>query len=122
MEELAARPNEIMREILEYLEVDSDFQSPAWTNPRNPKGARRRPHAFFRRLMKTGTRPERWVSEHFPASLYGPITRLIHATGSPIEKPRLDANQEMSLVQMFSDDVRKLRAFAGKDFVNWRDY
>ena len=73
-------------------------------------------------LMRKGARPERWVAERFPGPLQRPITRWIHATGTPIEKPTANPDQEAVLMELFREDVAKLRDYAGQTFPNWRDY
>ena len=122
MEDLSAEPLRVMKEIFAYLGVDSSFTSDDWTRPRNPQQGKRRPHALVRMLMTKGARPERWVRERFPAFMEQPLVRLIHRTGTPIERPQLNPEQEAIMLDIFRDDVRKLRDYTGLTLANWRDY
>ena len=122
MEDLSAEPLRVMHEVLDYLGADSSFTSPKWTEPRNPRDKKRRPHKLVRMLMRKGARPERWVAENFPARLQRPVTRWIHATGTVIEPPTVTPEQEAQLIELFREDVARLRDYAGQDFSNWRDY
>ena len=110
-----------MREVLDYLELDNSFTSDVWLQPRNPGAEKRRPHPLIQRLMKEG-RPEQWVATKFPRPLRGPLIRLLHMTGSPIERPRLSTDEEAFMMDIFRDDVRQLREYTGNSFSRWRDY
>lgn len=121
LEELAAEPLKVMGEVLEYLELDSSFTSEVWLQPRNPGAEKRRPHPLIQRMMKEG-RPEQWVATKFPRPLRAPLIRLLHVTGSPIERPRLSPDEEAFMMDIFRDDVRRLREYTGTRFPGWRDY
>ncbi|MGI9308885.1 MAG: sulfotransferase family protein [Gammaproteobacteria bacterium] len=122
MEDLSADPINTVREVLDYIGVDNSFESPEWTRRRNPGERKRQPVALVRRLMKTGMRPEDWVANTFPGFLRKPLTELVLRSGSPIERPVLNNQQEALLMDIFRDDVRQLRAYSGKQFSNWRNY
>ena len=51
-----------------------------------------------------------------------PAIRLIHLTGSPIATPQLSADQEQRLMDLFRDDVRRLREYTVNALERWRKY
>jgi len=107
-EELAAKPVETMQSVLEFLEVDADFEHPAWSESHNDSADKRRETRAGRVVRKlVGRRRLRripWLRERF--------TR-------PIPKPEFDARRHADIVSMYREDADRLAQFAGRSFEHW---
>lgn len=120
LEGLMSRPEETMARVFRFLGVADhpvDF-----SDLRNPSSRKRRPRNLVHKVMPV------WLKEqlHWPTWLPGKavvaLRSLIRATGTPLERPRLTAEQEGWLIECLRDDVARFREIAGCELTGWRSY
>lgn len=121
-EELSEQTAATMKETLGFLGVDARFRTAEWEKRRNKGEGKRLPNRFFRALMTDRLRFELLEPTRLPQWAARGLRHLINITGSDIETPKLSDELERRLVEIYADDVRKLREFSGKQFVQWREY
>jgi hypothetical protein len=121
LEDLRTRRADTLRHIFRFLHVDETFRDQAFDRVWNDSTSKRRMSSFGRIVYPNRLRQalhHEWVPY--------PITRvfkaLVHATGKPVERPRLSADLERRLADCFRDDVSRLRGFTGATFPDWRAY
>ncbi len=117
LEVLRARTSQVMRELYGFLGVDSAFDSPRFTEVRNPTDVKRRKGPLARALGRLAeTAPARTVTpetrRRIGAWVYRPVTRpLARPTPSPDTRERLEAFLE--------PDAQALRELTGQAFAEW---
>lgn len=117
-EDLRHRPTETLARIFRFLEVDDTFDTPEFTAELNAAAPARRARSLPGKLIKkvVDLGPGRMI----PARFGLPIRNsLLKAFSTPLERPRMDPPLKQQLLEIFSEDVRRLRQLTGLRFDGW---
>jgi hypothetical protein len=117
-EELAGRRCETLAKIFRFLGVDETFTSKDFFLMLNPRSVKRRPtlgHKLIKRFLALG--PGRLI----PYRLGLPVRHWLMRSSAPaLRVPTIDAALEASLLDLFHDDVERLRRLTGMKLQGWR--
>ncbi len=111
-----------LKEIYHFLGVDESFKTEKIAEEKNvnaEKLKRRRPRRWVRRLLSDHPL-WRAFKNMFPLTIRQPIRNFLMPKGEPVERPSLSTATEERLKEALRDDMKKLRAFTGKSFSQWR--
>ncbi len=109
-ENLATDRLNTLQTIFRFLNVDSDFQDPRFSEASHESASKKQPTSLRLKLLQIPG--GRLVSKAI--SLVNP-----DSIGTAIAKPTLSSSSRQQLAEMFHDDLQKLRQFAGQSFANW---
>jgi len=113
-EETKGRPREFMREVLEFLEVDSAFipdTSKRYLEPRVPRMIKPNKLLRYVRLLQ--------ISKRFIPS---PIKSVaLKALYRPIGSVNMDPKDRALMLDFYRNDIHKLETILGRDLSAWLD-
>jgi len=116
-EDLVAKPEHVMRDLFQYLEIDPDFR-PDLSQRFNQTGVIENP---LLRMLWNGTRSMRSrLLPYVPLQLRGQLFNLI-ASKSPrkASKVPLDNTLRAELTEQYRDDILQLQDLIGRDLSHW---
>lgn len=107
-----------LRGIFAFLGVDPDIDSTRFDEELNTESVHRVFPAFYSRLLGRDTLP--LFAQCIPRPVRRPLRRALErALWSPVEQAPLEGPLRERLAELFSHEVRSLRAFTGNDFASW---
>jgi len=117
-EELAERRSDTMVQVFRFLGVDETFTSRDFSLILNPRSAKRESTRRFRlvkQLLSLG------LGRMIPYRLGLPVRHwLMRMSAPPQSTPIIDNELEASLLELFREDVRRLRKLTGLKLERWR--
>lgn len=122
LEDMNAEPQRVMKRIFEFLDVDANFWTDAFLSPHNTTGEKRRPHPLAVKCLPGWLFHEMATPRRVPWRVANWMTRACKRFGKKIERPNLSEAETSRLLEIFKDDVEKLRRFTGDPFSRWKPY
>jgi len=111
--ELRIARADTMRSVFSFLGVTPEFTSPRFDRTFNRRQEKIRPNKLGMVAYRRGWAPG--VLE--PGRPLQPIVRWL--LGKPVPSPRLAPDTRAQLVELFKDDVARLREYSRKSFSTW---
>ncbi len=113
LEQLKAHPERMMREVFDFLDVESSFVSPRFQRAEHRSSRKRR-------VTVLGQFAVEKVGQHHVQRLRKrlPIDALLYAA-EPVPRPTLSDHMRQRLEDRLREDVRDLRALTGLAFDGW---
>lgn len=111
LEDLEARPQETLRSVFEFLEVDSSY-----TDERFNRASRTMPQAVTRRRSPLKS----FMAQRRMRGYYWLERNLPWVFGRPIPRPELTPELHAHLAEKLAPDVAALRAFSGYELTAWK--
>ena len=110
LEEVKAKPQETLREVFEFVGVDSSYQDERFkTSSRTmPPAKQRRRNPLKSWMRRNNIRGMYWLERNIP-----------WVFGSPIKKPEVDAALREALIEKLQGDIEAFRAFSGLELASW---
>lgn len=110
LEELQRNPQEVLREVFCFLEVDSSYKDPRFivASKKMPSVARRRRSPLKSWMVRSRLRGVYWIERNLPW-LFGP----------PMATPKLHSDHEKVLLDTLVEDTQKLQRLTGREFAMW---
>lgn len=107
-----------MAKIFAFLEVEPLVDTTRFEVELNREQGKKRDSEFFRRLASSpGVRN---ALDLVPASLRESLVRKARvATGTSVEKPKIDTEFRRQLEDFFRPEVEQLRQFTGENYSSW---
>jgi hypothetical protein len=116
-EDLLARRRETMREVFQFLEVESSFYSLRFFKKMHQSRYKRRKNEVGLRLART---LEPKLIQRLHPRVRGVAEKVIYFPfSSKLEPPNLDPQLRQDLIDYLRDDLNRLRAFTGRRFEQW---
>lgn len=109
LETLSSNPQEIMSEVFQFLQVDSDFYHKSFSQVFHASSDKKVAGKFQKNLES--------MCFLLPQKVALYLQRIFSVS---IPKPTLTELQEKILENDLREDVKKLREFTGKDFGEWK--
>jgi hypothetical protein len=119
-DELFNKPEEVLREIFNFLGVDPKFSSNL-SIKYNVSGIHKNPiiHWFTKNLFKRPN-PIRWISRKLiPESCRFKVTTWINQKN--IIRKRIPDDIRQDLIELYREDIQKLQTLIGKDLSHWME-
>jgi hypothetical protein len=113
LEQLKAHPKRTMREVFDFLDVESSFVSPRFRQVEHPSSRKRRVTVLGQLAVeKLGRHNVQRLRKRLP------IDALLYEA-EPVPRPTLSDHMRQRLEDRLCDDVRELRALTGLAFDGW---
>jgi Sulfotransferase domain len=109
-ESLATDRLNTLQTVFRFLNVDSEFQDPRFSQASHESASKKQPTPLRLKLLQVPG--GRLISKAI--SLVNP-----DSIGTAIAKPKLSSTSHQHLTELFHDDLQKLRQFTGQSFANW---
>jgi hypothetical protein len=110
LEELQRRPQETLRDLFSFLEVDPGYEDPRFTTPSRmmPSVAMRRRNPLKSWMVRHKLRGVYWVERNMPWLF-----------GFPMPQPNLGDKLRQVLVDALAEDIEKLKGLTGYELAAW---
>jgi hypothetical protein len=116
-EEFARDRSETLRRVFRFLGVGDSFESPEFSRMLNVRDSRR--SSLTGRALITAIERAR-VGLRLPSRIGSPIRKaLLRPFSRPIEPQVLEPELEQRLLNIFREDVERLRGLTGMKFEDW---
>jgi sulfotransferase family protein len=117
-EELAKERSKTMAKVFRFLRVDETFTSKDFSLVLNPRSVKRQPTRGFRLIKEfLAFGPGRML----PYRLGLPVRHwLMRASAPQLGTPQIDRELEETLLEIFHEDVQRLRQLTGMKLESWR--
>jgi hypothetical protein len=117
-DDLLGRRDGTLREVFEFLGVDTSFRSWRFRSMRHSSSYKRRKTTLGRRLAVSGAGR---LLDHLPGDLRWHAQKLVYLPFSKgIERPVLSSGVRARLVERLRPDIESLQDLAGRNFEEWR--
>jgi hypothetical protein len=116
--DLLADRRATLRQTFAFLGVDPDIDSTRFDEELNTESVHRAFPVFYSRLLGRDSLPP--LAQSIPRPLRRSLRRALErALWSPVEQAPLADPLRERLAELFGEEVRRLRAFAGNAFASW---
>jgi len=116
LESLELRPKSTMEQVFDFIGVDKDFYDNQFKEANNTsKGARKK--GLLVKGFKKIPGSRRFVNAVMPRTVLRQVKQVLTRS---IDKPILTAAQEAHLIDVFEEDISKLRKLTGQSFSEWK--
>jgi len=121
-EDMYHNRTETIQDIIGFIGADPDFKSDIWEERIHTGEEKRRPNKLMQWVVGDWLRMQLLEPRAISHRTAYYIRQFIQMTGSPVERPNPTGEDEQKLIELFRNDVHKLREFAGQSFPHWRAY
>ncbi len=119
-EDYIANPDEVIRQIFQFLKVDPTFR-PTNLRTKTNQSFKPRNHLFYNLWRYFSLSPARQAIERFlPEALRPQLRNVIHATLGKREQSEIGFDVKQELQEFFEPEIIKLEEFLERDLSIWR--
>lgn len=115
--DLLRQRHDCLRRVFRFIDVEQDFYSPSFEKLVNRSEDKVHLSGFGRELSKTA--PMKWLGAHAPSARNLVEKTLLASRTASVERPEIDSQTKVRLVDFFEEDRKKLSDFLGEELKEW---